>query len=469
MIFPSGNGWETCAIVGEVTRGNVLVADDERLIRWSIAQRLHQRGFRGIEAADARECLAKAGEADAVLLDYRLPDRSGFEVLRELRRLRPEMPVIMLTAHASVEHAVEAMKLGAFHYVAKPFELDELLLLLEDAVRRGRATPARTAALTREALLGGSRAIDAVRRMIGRVAASPSSTVLLTGESGTGKDLAARAIHGESQRGAGPYVNITCSAIPEHLLESELFGHERGAFTDARSRRRGLLELADGGTLFLDEIGEMPLAMQAKLLRFLEEKAFRRVGGAAEVRPDARVVAATNVELEDAVERGTFRKDLFYRLAVVRIELPALRDRRDDIALLVQHFVEVFARELGRAACVTPEAMALLVEQPWPGNVRELRNAVERALLLSEGDVLGPEAFGSVGASRGSQREGGFQLPRRGVDLEELERSLLMQALERADGNQRVAGEMLGMNRDQVRYRMAKFGIASRRGRQGRP
>jgi DNA-binding NtrC family response regulator len=457
-------------MVSMVTRGNVLITDDERLIRWSIAQRLHQRGFRGIEAANARECLAKSGEADAAILDYRLPDRTGFEVLRELRRTRPEMPVIMLTAHASVEHAVEAMKLGAFHYVAKPFELDELVMVVEEAVRRRRAAAAAPAGvLTSKALLGRSAAIDAVRRMIARVAASPTVTVLLTGESGTGKDLAARAIHGESARRDGAYVNITCSAIPEHLLESELFGHERGAFTDARTRRRGLLELADGGTLFLDEIGEMPLTMQAKLLRFLEEKAFRRVGGAAEVRPDVRVVAATNVALEEAVRRGTFREDLFYRLAVVRIELPPLRRRRDDISLLVEHFVGAFALELGRAARVAPEAMALLADEPWPGNVRELRNAVERALLLTEGDVLGPEAFGSIAPGRGAAGERGFQLPTRGVDLEELERSLLEQALDRADGNQRVAGEMLGMNRDQVRYRMAKFGIESRRRRRAQP
>lgn len=456
-----------------VSRGNVLITDDERLIRWSIVQRLHQRGFRGIEAGDAEECLARAGEADAVILDYRLPDRSGFEVLRELRRTRPEVPVIMLTAHASVEHAVEAMKLGAFHYVAKPFELDEIVVLLEDAVRRSRAAAAPVAAhaLTSQALLGRSSAIGQVRRMIARVAASPASTVLLTGESGTGKDLAARAIHGESRRRSGPYVNITCSAIPEHLLESELFGHERGAFTDARSRRLGLVELADGGTLFLDEIGEMPLAMQAKLLRFLEEKAFRRVGGTVEIRPDVRVVAATNVALEEAVARGTFREDLFYRLAVVRIELPALRDRREDVPVLVEHFLRLFAGELGRDARIHPDALDRLSREPWPGNVRELRNAVERALLLAEGDVLGPDAFGTISPPKSTPAsgDGPFQLPSGGVDLEELERSLLVQALERTGGNQRAAGEMLGMNRDQVRYRMAKYGIASRRSKRGDP
>lgn len=444
-----------------VHRGNVLITDDERLIRWSILQRLEELGYRGLEAADAEECLARASEADTVILDYRLPDRSGFDVLRELHRTRPEIPVIMLTAHASVEHAVEAMKLGAFHYVAKPFELDAILGLLEDAVRQHRsANRAASTAITSRALLGRSPAIDGVRRMISRVAASPTSTVLLTGESGTGKDLAARAIHGESGRRSGPYVNITCSAIPEHLLESELFGHERGAFTDARSRRRGLVELADKGTLFLDEIGEMPLAMQAKLLRFLEEKAFRRVGGSTEIRPDVRVVAATNVALEDAVACGRFREDLFYRLAVVRIELPALRDRPEDIPILVEHFLEVFGAELGRRARVHPEALERLCREPWPGNVRELRNAVERALLMADGELLGSDAFVTAAPqpSAGMSHEV-FRLPSQGVNLVELERSLLVQALARAGGNQRAAGEMLGINRDQVRYRMAKYGI----------
>ncbi|HEY8428045.1 MAG TPA: sigma-54 dependent transcriptional regulator, partial [Sandaracinaceae bacterium] len=451
-----------------VTRGTVLITDDERLIRWSIVQRLQQCGFRGIEAVDARECLQKVRDADAVILDYRLPDRSGFEVLRELRRSQPHTPVIMLTAHASVEHAVEAMKLGAFHYVAKPFDLDEIVMLLEDALRRSRARAAPPP-VTAEALLGSSPAIQEVRRLISRVAASRTSTVLITGESGTGKDLAARAIHGESARRDGPYVNITCSAIPEHLLESELFGHERGAFTDARSRRIGLIEQADGGTLFLDEIGEMPLAMQAKLLRFLEDRAFRRVGGTDEIRPDVRVVAATNVDLEDAVRRGTFREDLFYRLAVVRVRVPPLRERLEDLPTLVAHFVSVFARELGREARVSPEALEALARQPWPGNVRELRNAIERALLLSESEVLGVSELGldEARSSAPPEPEGAFQLPNSGVDIEELERSLLVQALERAGGNQRRAGEMLGMNRDQVRYRMAKYGIPSRRAKRG--
>ncbi len=443
----------------------MLITDDERLIRWSIVQRLQQRGFRGIEAVDARECLQKVGDADAVILDYRLPDRSGFDVLRELRRSRPETPVIMLTAHASVEHAVEAMKLGAFHYVAKPFDLDEIVVLLEDALRRTRARSS-SGRVTTEALLGTSPAIADLRRLLSRVASSRTSTVLITGESGTGKDLAARAIHGESARHDGPYVNITCSAIPEHLLESELFGHERGAFTDARSRRVGLIEQASGGTLFLDEIGEMPLAMQAKLLRFLEDRAFRRVGGTEEIRPDVRVVAATNVDLEDAVRRGTFREDLFYRLAVVRVRIPPLRERLEDLPILVSEFVSVFARELGREARVSSEALEALARQSWPGNVRELRNAIERALLLAEGDELRAGELG-LEPDRSAPEPDGFQLPNSGVDIEELERSLLVQALERARGNQRVAGEMLGMNRDQVRYRMAKYGIPSRRARRG--
>jgi DNA-binding NtrC family response regulator len=444
----------------------VLIADDERGVRWSIVRGLEENGFGGIEAVDARECLERAAAADAVILDQRLSGRGSFEVLRELRRTLPEVPVIVMTGHASVEHAVEAMKLGAFHCVAKPFDMDAMVTLLEEAIRR-HPRQRHPTVTSSDALLGASPSIREVRRLIGRVAASRASTVLLTGESGTGKDLAARAIHGESRRRDRPYVNVTCSAIPEHLLESELFGHERGAFTDARARRIGLVEQARGGTLFLDEIGEMPLAMQAKLLRFLEEKAFRRVGGTEDIRSDVRIVAATHVDLEDAVRRGTFREDLYYRLAVVRIELPALRHRIEDLPLLVQHFVDVLGAELSRAVRVSPATLAFLAQRPWPGNVRELRNAVERALLLTESDELSPSDFGTTDPSPrvAEARAPSFELPNGGLDLESLERSLLAQALERSGGNQRLAGEMLGMNRDQVRYRMAKYGIASRRRR----
>lgn len=448
-----------------MTRASVLVVDDDPPIRRSIVRLLRRSGLRGIEAADARECLARASRADAVILDEGLPDRSGLEVLSELRRGWPELPIIVLTGNARVAHAVEAMKLGAFHYVAKPFELDALSGVVDDALASRQCRRPQMGTV-REVIVGNSYSIRETRRLIRRFATNSSSTVLITGESGTGKDLAARDIHGESRRREGPFVNVTCSAISEHLFESELFGHERGAFTDAHARRIGLVEQATGGTLFLDELGELPLVMQAKLLRFLQDRTFRRVGGTEDLRADVRVVAATHVDLERAVRLGTFRQDLYYRLAVVRIALPPLRARIDDLPLLVQHFLDTFRADQGRSVRISRTALAVLAGRPWPGNVRELRNALERALLLSDGDELTPHDFElDEPPARVAEDRPEFALPSDGVDLETLQRSLLLQALERAQGNQRVAGEMLGMNRDQVRYRMAKFGIPSRRKR----
>jgi transcriptional regulator with PAS, ATPase and Fis domain len=281
----------------------------------------------------------------------------------------------------------------------------------------------------------------------------------LTGETGTGKDLAAKAVHYNSDRVGRQFVNITCSALPEHLLESELFGHERGAFTDARQQKRGLFETADGGTVFLDEIGEMTPALQAKLLRFLEEKTFKRVGGLNDIRVDVRVIAATHRNLQQEVREGKFREDLYYRLQVMPVVLPALRDRHGDIRLLAEYYVDRYNREFKkRVRGYTSEVMKLLEGYGWPGNIRELRNAIERAMLLTDRDYLEPGDFGSLtgGIARVTAK---FQLPPEGVNLEEVERQLLVQALERSGGNQTHAGQLLGINRDQVRYRIEKFGI----------
>jgi len=288
--------------------------------------------------------------------------------------------------------------------------------------------------------------------------------VLITGESGTGKDLIAKVIHYSSHRAARPFLNITCSALPETLLESELFGHERGAFTDARTQKRGLLEQADEGTVFLDEVGEMTPALQAKLLRVLEEKMFRRVGGTADVRVDVRVIAATNRNLEDHVRQQKFRDDLYYRLNVLRIEMPPLRARQDDVALLAQFFVESFGREFKRSPqSISQSTERALKAYPWPGNVRELRNLIERAVLLSESDVLEPGDFDSLHTAHGTQSGGRtFELPAEGVNLEEVERSLVTQALEHAGGNQTRAAALLGLHRDQIRYRIEKFGLGKR-------
>jgi two-component system response regulator AtoC len=300
----------------------------------------------------------------------------------------------------------------------------------------------------------------AVKALLARIASSPASTVLLTGETGTGKDLAAKAVHFNSDRKARAFVNITCSALPEQLLESELFGHERGAFTDARQQKRGLFETADGGTVFLDEIGEMTAALQVKLLRFLEEKTFRRVGGLADLRVDVRVIAATNRDLDAEVTAGRFREDLFYRLQVMPVPLPPLRERTGDVSVLAGYFIDRFNREFRkRVTGLSPAAAAVLDGYAWPGNVRELRNAIERAMLLVDRDRLEPEDFTTLTRSVSPIH---FRLPPEGVDLEDVERQLLMQALERCNGNQTQAAQLLGINRDQVRYRIDKFGLQAK-------
>jgi two-component system, NtrC family, response regulator AtoC len=448
----------------------VLVVDDEQLIRWSLTERLRADGYDVVEAGTAAEALeAAATGVDLVLLDYRLPDEDGVSVMRKLHELDPDTLVIMLTAHSGIDTVVEAMKAGAFDYVTKPFDLDDIARRVSRALdttrlrrelRTLRDTLARPYGLA--SIIGESEAMQRVKLLARKVASSPGSTVLITGESGTGKDLVAKVIHYSSSRAARPFLNITCSALPENLLESEMFGHERGAFTDARQQKRGLLEQADEGTVFLDEIGEMTPALQAKVLRFLEEKTFRRVGGAGDIRVDVRVIAATNRNLEDLVQQGKFRDDLYYRLNVLRVEVPPLRVREDDVALLAQHFIEVFSKEFKRPVHgMTRATEAVLKAYTWPGNVRELRNLVERAMLLCEGEMLQPSDFESLHPARSQSAAGlsGFALPAEGVNLEEVEKSLVVQALERAGGNQTRAATMLGLHRDQIRYRVEKFGL----------
>src|SRR5437867_1252838 len=331
----------------------ILVVDDEQLIRWALNDRLTHEGYTVIEAETAKAALERHAEGvDLLLLDYKLPDGDGLSVLKAVKERDPDTVVILLTAYSTIDSAVEAMKRGAYHYANKPFNLDEIVLLVEKAlettrlrreVRALRASQADPYNIDR--IIGQSPAMTEIKELLRKVAASPASTVLLTGESGTGKDLAAKVLHYLSDRASRPFMNITCSALPEQILESELFGHERGAFTDARSQKRGLLESADGGTVFLDEIGEMAGALQAKLLRFLEEKTFKRVGGVADIRVDVRVIAATNRTLEEQVKNGRFREDLYYRLNVLPIVLPPLRSRAEDIPTLVRFFVDAYNTE----------------------------------------------------------------------------------------------------------------------------
>jgi DNA-binding NtrC family response regulator len=444
----------------------ILVVDDEQLIRWSLVSRLSEEGYRVLEAESGADALKRVTEGvDLVLLDVGLPDADGLEVLKDIKSADPDCLVILLTGNTSVDTAVEAMKHGAYHYATKPFNLDEIAILVEKAlettalrreVRSLRATQSQPFSLDR--IVGETEAVVSMRALLKKIASGPASTVLLTGESGTGKDLAAKVIHYASARANRPFMNITCSALPEALLESELFGHERGAFTGADRQKRGLLETADGGTVFLDEIGEMVPMLQAKLLRFLEEKSFKRVGGSVDLKVEVRVVAATNRNLEDEVRHGRFREDLYYRLNVVPILLPPLRKRAADIPALINYYVDAYNTEFHkRIKGVAPAAMERLQAYGWPGNIRELRNAVERAMLLVEGDELTLDSFPMGSGASIARLSDGVELPASGIDIEQLERSLVVQALERSGWNQTRAATLLGLNRDQIRYRIEKF------------
>ena len=448
---------------------HVLIVDDERLVRWSLSQRLRADDYDVTEAANVAEAL-QARTPDAAILDYRLPDGDGISILKRLRQADPDLPVIMLTAHKDVDIIVDAMKAGASDYVTKPFEVDDVALRLSRVIEatRGKRELRRlkedlARPFTFASIIGQSEPMVRVKALARKVAQTPSSTVLLTGESGTGKDLLAKIIHYGSSRTHRPFLNITCSALPETLLESELFGHERGAFTDARQQKRGLFEQGDEGTVFLDEVAETVPTFQAKLLRFLEEKAFRRLGGTTDIKVDVRVIAATNQDLEKTVREGKFREDLYYRLNVLRIELPPLRTRGRDVVLLAEHYIRVFSQEFRRPVRrLTPAAERALVAYSWPGNVRELRNLIERAVLLAESENLEPEDFETLHTLRSADDRastGEIQLPAEGLNIDDVERRLVVLALERTRGNQTRAAALLGLHRDQIRYRIEKFGL----------
>ena len=466
----------------------LLIVEDEEILGKNIRRALEKLGHAVSLAqtcGDAERLFSELNP-DLTLMDLRLPDGSGLDLLAKLRAQSPSSQMIMMTAHATIEDAVRAIKLGAVDYLQKPLHMDDLRhavtraldenqLRTEVSYYRGRE--ASGAGL--EAIAGGCAQIEELRGKVRRLCALPSDavppTVLVTGETGTGKGLLARVLHYNGPRAEKPVIEINCAAIPETLVESELFGHERGAFTDARTSKVGLFQAADRGTLFLDELGCLPIAIQVKILKAIEEKTIRPVGGRADRKIDVAVVAATNSDLEDMVRAGTFREDLFYRLSVARLSVPPLRDRGDDVALLARRFlIELAQRYRVPEKRLTPDAEAAIARYSWPGNVRELRNTLDRAVLFSEGDLIDARALGlpegapaTASAAGATSGNGEFVIPDGGLQFEDLERSLLMQALKKSGGSQTGAARLLGLSRDTLRYRLEKFGIDAASVREG--
>jgi two-component system, NtrC family, response regulator AtoC len=462
----------------------ILVVDDEKMIRWSLGEALRGWGFEPVEAETVTAALT-AFEAEppaAVLLDINLPDGSGLDALRKVRHRQPDAVVIMITANVLVDETIAALRGGAYDFIGKPINLEELHVAIRNGIEASQLR--REVNLMRREraqqfsfgqIIGNSPAIREMLAMARKVAESEVSSVLLQGESGTGKDMVAKAIHYQSNRAEGPFIAINCAAIPGTLIESELFGYEKGAFTDAKARKEGLFEQAEGGTLLLDEIGELELSLQAKLLRVLEEGAFRRVGGLKDIPFDARIIAASNRDLRSESEAGRFRLDLYYRLSVIQIDIPSLRERGDDVLLLTDYYIESFGKRLRRkhVTGISPEVAQIFLRYNWPGNVRELRNVIERALILEDDDVITMKYVprGLTGAETqlaaiSNQPDGVkpdlFHLPPGGVPLETVEMSLVRQAIERSGGNQTKAAELLGISRDQLRYRLKKLeGVAA--------
>jgi DNA-binding NtrC family response regulator len=450
----------------------ILVIDDEKLIRWTLEQHLVKEGYEVVTADSAEKGLAIINEdaPDLILLDNRLPEMSGLELLEKLNAPERGLMVIMITAYGLVEKAVKAMKLGAYDYISKPFNLDEITFVIRKALEAGSLrSQVKQLRGKVDAIIGETEQMTRVKNLILKIAKSDATTVLIQGESGTGKELVAKAIHYGSARADKPFLAINCAALPVTLLETELMGHEKGAFTDAKTAKKGLFELADGGTLFLDEIGDMDMSMQAKLLRVLEEKSFRRVGGVKDIKVDVRVISATNQDLATAMTEGRFRKDLFYRLQVVPITLPPLRERGQDIVFLAQHFMRHFNRECHKTVQgLSEETQQILLAYSWPGNVRELKNVIERAMIFEvENEVL-PEHLpqelleenpAPLPNSPSSVSLDCLVIPETGISIDEVEHALVKKALAMADDNQTRAAQLLKMPRDAFRRRMKRFGL----------
>ncbi len=445
----------------------IFILDDENLIRWSLKNKLSKAGYETMEAASLREAAStlKSRDPDLIILDQNLPDGTGVGFLEELRGNGNRVPVVMLTAVDRSNIAVQAMKLGAADYITKPINFDELLAVIEKALEASRVVE-RLNRLQQEKdvqmeMVGDSPAMVGVHEFIRQVARSKSTTILITGESGTGKEIVARAIHAASDRHEKPLMTVNCNALTETLVESELFGHEKGAFTDAKNLKKGIFELADTGTIFLDEIGDVTQKMQVKLLRVLEQKTFQRVGGYTDITVDIRIIAATNRSLEDLVAEGKFRTDLYYRLNVAQIVMPPLRERGDDIMKISEHFLNVFNAKFHKSfAGLTDDLRAQFMTYPWPGNVRELRNVLERAVLLHDGEILKPEHVELTWPRPDPSNGTAVHTPQgHDLSLSELEKQALVNALEKSGNNQSQAAKLLKITRDTLRYRLKKYGI----------
>ncbi len=463
-----------------MSKANILVLDDQDSIRHFVAKALEEDGYTVRSAGSVREARALIEQElpDVAIFDFKLPDGNGLELLRELKSLQSEIPIILMTAFGELDTAVEAMSAGAFWFVKKPFQNDELLALVARALDSQKLwfelRRLRHQVFSDEDYLHSSApAMQDTYSIAEQVARGDTTSVLIEGESGTGKEYFANLIHRMSARHDRPFIEINCAAIPSELLESELFGHEKGAFTDARAQKLGLMELASGGTLFLDEIGEMAPMLQVKILRVLERRTFRRVGGTKDISVNLRIISATNQDLERRVEEGHFREDLYYRLKVVPIHVPALRDRREDIIPLSRMFMDRFTRQFKKNfRDISPAAERLLLEYPWPGNIRELKNLFERTVLLENGASLEANHLKLASRSRPSaestlgQKVDGYvlgPLPPAGIPfealVEEVERALIMRASYATKWNQSRTAEMLQLKRDKLRYRMKLFGI----------
>ncbi len=455
---------------GQKKSYKILIVDDESSLREMLSILLQREKYQVDQAADGDAAFIMAMDTnyDLIISDIQMPKMTGIQLLRKLRDCGNDVTVLMITAFSSTEEAVEAMKLGAYDYITKPFKNDEIRLVIKNALERGQLKQENRLLKQQlgqrfsfKSLIGKSPAMSKLIALLERIAPS-NVNVLITGESGTGKELVAKALHQNSERKKNPFVPINCGAIPENLLESELFGHEKGAFTGADKRKDGLFESADSGTLFLDEIGELPMGMQVKLLRVLQEREFRRVGGTKNIPLNIRLVAATNQDLAERIKTGDFREDLFYRLNVVSIELPPLRARIDDIQLLINKF---YQRLTGKEEYpIQKKALELLLNYGWPGNVRELENLVERSVVLGDSGELSIECLPAQIMKKSCNSYAGFcTLPEDGLDLDDwladIEKTILLQALERSDGVRKKAAELLGINFRSIRYRLSKLGI----------